>query len=245
MTRPDRLADADRASLDAILAVSPGLAAVTASTRAFAAIMNERRGRRQLEARRPSSISARPRRRTDSPVRGTMASSSLVSSPRNSGSGSNRPRGGPGGSSPYRSRQSRPRNASSLPSLYSTDSHSSSPGSWPGVPQSLAELGLEHPHLLVVFAPGELFQGVKMVVLRVEVGCRDGDERRERAVRVPLSVKRCHYRSPYSGVAPYRRCPATARCASARTRCCRGWSRGLPAWRVGEAGPSAAPGQGR
>ena len=49
ITRPDRLADADRASLDAILAASPGLAAVTASTRAFAAIMNECRGRRQLE----------------------------------------------------------------------------------------------------------------------------------------------------------------------------------------------------
>jgi hypothetical protein len=43
MTRPDRLADADRASLGAILA------AVTASVRDFAAIMNERRGRRLLE----------------------------------------------------------------------------------------------------------------------------------------------------------------------------------------------------
>ena len=49
MTRPDRLADADRASLDAILASSSELAAVTASVRAFAAIMNERRGRRLLE----------------------------------------------------------------------------------------------------------------------------------------------------------------------------------------------------
>ena len=45
MTRPDRLADPDRASLDAILARSPELAAVTGSVRAFAAIMNERRGR--------------------------------------------------------------------------------------------------------------------------------------------------------------------------------------------------------
>jgi transposase len=45
MTRPDRLDDADRASLDAILARSPELAAVAASVRAFAAIMNERRGR--------------------------------------------------------------------------------------------------------------------------------------------------------------------------------------------------------
>ena len=49
MTRPDRLDDADRASLDAILAASPQLAAVTASVRAFAAIMNEKRGRRLLE----------------------------------------------------------------------------------------------------------------------------------------------------------------------------------------------------
>jgi hypothetical protein len=45
MTRPDRLAD-DRASLGAILAASPELAAVTASVRDFAAIMNKRRGRR-------------------------------------------------------------------------------------------------------------------------------------------------------------------------------------------------------
>src|SRR5436190_641406 len=49
MTRPDRLADADRASLDAILASSPELAAITASVRAFAAIMNQRRGRKLLE----------------------------------------------------------------------------------------------------------------------------------------------------------------------------------------------------
>jgi len=45
MTKPDRLAAADRASLEAILASSPELAAITASVRAFAAIMNERRGR--------------------------------------------------------------------------------------------------------------------------------------------------------------------------------------------------------
>jgi transposase len=38
-----------QASLDAILAASPELAAVTASVRAFAAIMNERRGRKLLE----------------------------------------------------------------------------------------------------------------------------------------------------------------------------------------------------
>jgi transposase len=49
MTRPDRLADADRASLDAILASSPELAAVAAAVRAFAVMMNDRRGRKQLE----------------------------------------------------------------------------------------------------------------------------------------------------------------------------------------------------
>ena len=49
MTRPDRLADADKASLDAILAASPELAAVAASVRAFAHIMTERRGRKLLE----------------------------------------------------------------------------------------------------------------------------------------------------------------------------------------------------
>jgi transposase len=49
MTQPDRLDAADRASLDAILAASAELAAVTASVRAFAAIMNEKRGRKLLE----------------------------------------------------------------------------------------------------------------------------------------------------------------------------------------------------
>jgi transposase len=49
MTRPDRLGDADKAGLDAILAASPELAAVAASVRAFAVIMNERRGRKRLE----------------------------------------------------------------------------------------------------------------------------------------------------------------------------------------------------
>jgi hypothetical protein len=50
MTSPDQLADTDRASLDdAITAASPELAAVTASARAFAVRMNERRGRKQLE----------------------------------------------------------------------------------------------------------------------------------------------------------------------------------------------------
>jgi transposase len=49
MTRPDRLADDDKASLDAILAASPELAAVTAAVRAFATVMNERRGRKHLE----------------------------------------------------------------------------------------------------------------------------------------------------------------------------------------------------
>ena len=49
MTSPDGLADNDKASLDAILAASPELAAVAASVRAFAAMMNERRGRKLLE----------------------------------------------------------------------------------------------------------------------------------------------------------------------------------------------------
>jgi hypothetical protein len=49
MTRPDQLTDADRASLDAILAASPELAAATAAVRAFAVIMTERRGRKLLE----------------------------------------------------------------------------------------------------------------------------------------------------------------------------------------------------
>jgi transposase len=49
MTSPDQLADADRAGLDAITAASPELAEVAASVRAFAVMMNERRGRKQLE----------------------------------------------------------------------------------------------------------------------------------------------------------------------------------------------------
>src|SRR5215472_12417541 len=57
-TRPDRLADADKASLDAILAASPELAAVTASVRDFAVIMNERRGRKLLEAWMTAALAA-------------------------------------------------------------------------------------------------------------------------------------------------------------------------------------------
>ena len=49
MTSPGNLADAGKASLEAILAASPALAAVAESVRAFAAIMNERRGRKLLE----------------------------------------------------------------------------------------------------------------------------------------------------------------------------------------------------
>ncbi len=49
MTKPDNLAGTGKASLDAILAASPELAAATASVRAFAVIMNERRGRKLLE----------------------------------------------------------------------------------------------------------------------------------------------------------------------------------------------------
>src|SRR5215475_6169968 len=50
MTRPGSLTDAEQARLDAILAASPELAAVTASARALAAMMNERRGRKLLES---------------------------------------------------------------------------------------------------------------------------------------------------------------------------------------------------
>jgi transposase len=58
MTRPDRLADADKASLDAILAASPQLAAVTASVRGFAVIMNERRGQKLLEPWMTAALAA-------------------------------------------------------------------------------------------------------------------------------------------------------------------------------------------
>jgi hypothetical protein len=47
----------------------------------------------------------------------------------------------------------------------------------------LAEIGLERPHLLVVLALRERLQGVKVVDFRLKVGCRDRDERHERAVR--------------------------------------------------------------
>ena len=49
MTSPGQLTDADRASLDAILTASPELAAIAASVRVFAVMMNERRGRKLLE----------------------------------------------------------------------------------------------------------------------------------------------------------------------------------------------------
>lgn len=45
----DTAAGGGEASLDAILAASPELAAVAASVRAFAVIMNEKRGRKLLE----------------------------------------------------------------------------------------------------------------------------------------------------------------------------------------------------
>jgi hypothetical protein len=50
MTKPDQLKDNDKASQDAILGASPELATVAASVRAFAAMMNERRGRKLLES---------------------------------------------------------------------------------------------------------------------------------------------------------------------------------------------------
>lgn len=49
MIQAGRLADTDRAGLDAILAASPGLAAVTASVRAFAVVMTGRCGRSRLK----------------------------------------------------------------------------------------------------------------------------------------------------------------------------------------------------
>ncbi len=49
MTTPGDIADADKDSLEAILAASPELAAVTASVRASDATMNRRRGRKLLE----------------------------------------------------------------------------------------------------------------------------------------------------------------------------------------------------
>jgi hypothetical protein len=45
MTRPDRLDPGEKASLDAILASSPELTALTAHVRACAALMTQRRGR--------------------------------------------------------------------------------------------------------------------------------------------------------------------------------------------------------
>ena len=45
MTRPGRLTDTGRTSLDAILAASPELAVVTASVCAFIHLVTERRGR--------------------------------------------------------------------------------------------------------------------------------------------------------------------------------------------------------
>jgi hypothetical protein len=62
MTRPDRLADANRASLEAILASSTELAAVTAAVRAFAVIMNDQRGRQfqQMDGRCHSHRGTRP-----------------------------------------------------------------------------------------------------------------------------------------------------------------------------------------
>ena len=59
MTRPDRLTDTDKASLDAILAASPELAAVTASVRDFAAIMTGRRGRKRLEGWMTTALATR------------------------------------------------------------------------------------------------------------------------------------------------------------------------------------------
>ncbi len=56
MTRPGQLEPAGKASLEAILAVSPELAAVAVSVRSFAAMMTERRGRKALEPRMPAAL---------------------------------------------------------------------------------------------------------------------------------------------------------------------------------------------
>ena len=58
------------------------------------------------------------------------------------------------------------------------------------VPEGLAQFGLEDSHLVVVVALSERFEVVKVVVFRVEVVCRDADERHERAIGVPFPVKR-------------------------------------------------------
>ena len=59
MTRPDDLDPADQASLDAILAASPELAAVTTHVRTFAAIMTGRHGR-ELEQWMASAATGEP-----------------------------------------------------------------------------------------------------------------------------------------------------------------------------------------
>jgi len=58
-TRPDKLDPADNDSLDAILASSPELAALTAHVRAFAALITGRRGR-ELEQWMTAAASAEP-----------------------------------------------------------------------------------------------------------------------------------------------------------------------------------------
>jgi hypothetical protein len=63
------------------------------------------------------------------------------------------------------------------------------------VPEGLAQFGLEGPHLVEIVARGERLELVKVVDLRVEVGCRDLDQRYERAIGMPLPVKR-HCASP-------------------------------------------------
>jgi hypothetical protein len=63
------------------------------------------------------------------------------------------------------------------------------------VPEGLAQFGPEDPHLVEIVALGEHLELVKVVVLRVEVGCRNLDQRYERAIGMPLPVKR-HRASP-------------------------------------------------
>ncbi len=87
------------------------------------------------------------------------------------------PEHGPAPRNPQNEDLSTPRrNASLLPSLWSTDSGSSSPQQ-ARIPQRLSELRLEHPHLRVFRSPGQSLQEVKVVLLRVEASGRDGPGR--------------------------------------------------------------------
>src|ERR1700733_8739600 len=65
------------------------------------------------------------------------------------------------------------------------------------VAQRLTEFGLEGLHLVVILALGEPFQRVKVVVLWMQVSCRDPDEVSKRAGRITFPIKRCHHAAPF------------------------------------------------